>query len=169
MVVELNPLNSVANSAQIATVRELLNAVCDPEIPVMTIAELGILRDVQWQNGQWVITITPSYVACPAMSAIEEDIIKCLHQCGYNSVVVNTVLSPAWTTEWMSETAKQKLIDYGIAPPMTQLDSDASKRVVCPQCKSQKTELISAFGSTACKSLYRCTDCLEPFDYFKCL
>ncbi len=154
-------------------VRTLLSQIPDPEIPVITIEELGILRDVNFLNDECVITITPTYSGCPAMKAIEQDIIALLKENGIEKVNVKSVFSPAWTTDWLSEAAKDKLRQYGISPP-DKTTSDKSvltgiqKTVKCPQCNSENTELVSQFGSTACKALYKCKDCLEPFDLFKC-
>lgn len=153
---------------------EVLDKVLDPEIPVLTIRDLGILRDARLlDDGTVEVTITPTYSGCPAMNAIEVNIRAVLQEAGYDKVKIITVLSPAWTTEWMTETGKQKLKDFGIAPPETAtMDKKAlfgEKRVLeCPQCHSKNTEMIAQFGSTSCKALFRCLDCLEPFDYFKC-
>ncbi len=154
-------------------VRTLLSQIPDPEIPVISIEELGILRDVNFANDECVVTITPTYSGCPAMKAIEQDIAALLKENGIEKVKVNYVFSPAWTTDWLSEAAKEKLRKYGISPPdKTTTDKSAltgiQKIVKCPQCNSENTELVSQFGSTACKALYKCKDCLEPFDLFKC-
>lgn len=154
-------------------VRTLLSQIPDPEIPVITIEELGILRDVNFVNDECVITITPTYSGCPAMKAIEQDIVALLKENGIEKVKVKSVLSPVWTTDWLSEVAREKLRNYGISPP-EKTTSDKSiltgiqKIVKCPRCNSENTELVSQFGSTACKALYKCKDCLEPFDLFKC-
>ena len=153
---------------------EVLDKVVDPEIPVLTIHDLGILRDARLlDDGTVEVTITPTYSGCPAMNAIEVNIRAVLQEAGYDKVKIITVLSPAWTTEWMTETGKQKLKNFGIAPPESAtMDKKAllgEKRVLeCPQCHSKNTEMIAQFGSTSCKALFRCLDCLEPFDYFKC-
>jgi len=154
--------------------------VCDPEIPVLTIADLGILRDVQlYDDGGMVpavqVTITPTYSGCPAMDAIRDDLTAAFHRAGYPSVRVELVLSPAWTTDWMSQDGKAKLEQYGIAPP----SGNSAVRhagpvrlalaVKCPQCSSLNTKELTRFGSTSCKALYVCQDCKEPFDYFKVL
>lgn len=146
--------------------RDLVTHIKDPEIPVISIAELGVLRDITVNGNRLVVTITPTYSGCPAMRAIEDEINAVLHGAGFHNVEVRTQLAPAWTTEWMSAHARAKLEAYGIAPPRP---IGARSPIRCPQCKSDNTELISAFGSTACKALYRCRDCLEPFDYFKCI
>lgn len=158
----------------VSTVYKILEDVVDPEIPVLTIQDLGILRNVEWVDGRLVITITPTYSGCPAMHMIETEIEKTLKNAGYDNVLVKSVLSPAWTTDWMSEEGRKKLEDYGIAPPVhTSADKKVllgiNKHVGCPRCKSENTEMKSQFGSTACKSLYVCLNCKEPFDYFKCL
>jgi len=152
---------------------DILETVCDPEIPVLTIADLGIIRDVRIHEDDLIeVVITPTYSGCPAMNMIEVGIKAALQDAGFDHVQVTTILSPAWTTDWMSEDGKSKLKEYGIAPPV----GSVSKRslfgedptIPCPHCGSKETEMISQFGSTACKSLYKCRDCLEPFDYFKC-
>jgi len=147
-------------------------SVVDPEIPVLTVADLGVLREVTLRDdGSVEVAITPTYSGCPAMSTIAFDIAVALERAGFADATVRTVLSPAWTTDWMSEEGRRKLREYGIAPP-----SPASSRralfgiqqVQCPQCGSAETELLSEFGSTSCKALWRCRSCREPFDYFKC-
>jgi len=153
--------------------RTLLSQIPDPEIPVISIEELGILRDVNFENDECVVTITPTYSGCPAMKAIEQDIVALLKENGIEKVKVKSVFSPAWTTDWLSEVAKEKLRKYGISPPeKTTADKSVltgiQKIVKCPRCNSENTELVSQFGSTACKALYKCKDCLEPFDLFKC-
>ncbi|WP_197088656.1 1,2-phenylacetyl-CoA epoxidase subunit PaaD [Rufibacter radiotolerans] len=154
---------------------KLLEEVTDPEIPVLSILDLGVLRKVQVQeDGKVVVTITPTYSGCPAMNTIATDIkIKLLSE-GYKDVKVDLQLSPAWTTDWLTPEGKQKLEDYGIAPPV-EPNGDIHALfgrdtvVRCPLCKSENTKLISQFSSTSCKAHYQCLDCLEPFDYFKCL
>ncbi|HRH63920.1 MAG TPA: phenylacetate-CoA oxygenase subunit PaaJ [Bacteroidia bacterium] len=157
------------------SIHQLLAQIPDPEIPVISIVDLGIVRSIEI-NGDSIITvtITPTYSGCPAMRLIEDEIKSVLKKEGYKEVFIKTTLTPAWTTDWLSETAKQKLMDYGIAPPeKTSIDKNSLlnkvKIVHCPQCKSTQTEMISQFGSTACKALYRCLSCKEPFDYFKCI
>ena len=140
---------------------ELLNTVPDPEIPIISVVELGVIRDVTFTNNSFVISITPTYSGCPAVKAFQDDIRSCLSENGIENFELKIVYSPAWTTDWMSQETKDKLMNYGISPP--------SKIVVCPQCKSDSTTLISQFGSTACKSLYKCVECLEPFEHFKCI
>lgn len=155
-------------------IRSLLATVCDPEIPVLTVDDLGIVRDVlAHDDGSVEVVITPTYSGCPAMNAIEINIRAALQAGGYEQVRVTTVLSPAWTTDWLSESGRQKLHQYGIAPPASgSQDKNAllgePRSLQCPHCGSDHTEMISQFGSTACKALFRCKGCLEPFDYFKC-
>ncbi|RAX50432.1 phenylacetate-CoA oxygenase subunit PaaJ [Arthrobacter sp. AQ5-05] len=158
--------------ATIAELREIASRVTDPEIPVLTIADLGILRDVEMEDGTVVVTITPTYSGCPAMDAITEDLGIVFKESGYDNVRVNLVLSPAWSTDWMTESGKTKLEAYGIAPPTGtghRGPVTLGLAVKCPQCHSLNTKELSRFGSTACKSMYQCKDCLEPFDYFKVL
>lgn len=162
-------------SAPLTTAHQLLNTVCDPEIPVLTIADLGILRAVRWHESDGVleVVITPTYSGCPAMNAIEVNIRAALQEGGFDKIKVTTVLSPAWTTDWLSAEGREKLRIYGIAPPADgSMDKKAllgeRRALICPHCGSENTEMISQFGSTACKALFRCIDCLEPFDYFKC-
>ena len=152
----------------------LLESVTDPEVPVLSILDLGIVRDVQVKGKEAHIVITPTYSGCPAMDVISMNIRMQLLSHGYEKVVISQVLSPAWTTDWMSEAGKTKLKAYGIAPPNhsqqvcnTKLFAEA-EAVQCPLCESWNTRRISEFGSTACKSLFQCNDCHEPFDYFKC-
>ncbi len=152
-----------------------IRAIPDPEIPVITIEELGMLRSIDIKNDIVQVTITPTYTGCPAMQHIEDDIKKILVKHGYAHNKVITVLSPAWTTDWITDAAKEKLRAYGIAPPEKASSNKSvlfgkNRAIVkCPQCGSEHTEVINHFGSTACKALYKCLDCLEPFDYFKCL
>jgi len=157
-----------------------LAEVPDPEIPVISVVDLGIVRDVAWEGDECIVTITPTYSGCPAMLVIAESIEEALKNRGIARFKMKTQLSPAWTTDWMSDAGKVKLKGYGIAPPAQQaIDISgitnrlARKRaddltVACPHCGSTHTRCSSQFGSTPCKALYRCDDCLEPFDYFKC-
>ena len=151
-------------------IETLLSSIPDPEIPVINIKELGILRNVNCENGHYTVTITPTYTACPAMGWIEDQIKEKLSASGITDVEVKTTYSPAWTTDWISETAKEKLKSYGIAPPMHSSCTKMFSRskVACPHCGSSDTDLISQFGSTACKSLLKCNSCKEPFEQFKC-
>jgi ring-1,2-phenylacetyl-CoA epoxidase subunit PaaD len=145
----------------------LLEEVCDPEIPVLSILDLGIVRNVKLNNDEIEIIITPTYSGCPAMDAISMDIRFKLIEHGYKKIKITSVLTPVWTTDWMTDAGKEKLKAYGIAPPKFSKDS-SDDLPECPQCKSANTKLLSQFGSTACKALYQCDDCKEPFDYFKC-
>jgi ring-1,2-phenylacetyl-CoA epoxidase subunit PaaD len=153
-VTELRPAAAVDAAAW-----DIAATVCDPEIPVLTIEDLGIL-----------VTITPTYSGCPAMDAIRDDVTAALMSAGYSDVAVRLVLAPAWTTDWMSEAGKDKLARYGIAPPTGQAAAGTVRiglSVKCPQCASLNTREMTRFGSTSCKALYVCNDCREPFDYFK--
>lgn len=145
----------------------ILQNVADPEIPVLTIQDLGIIRDVNINNNLVEVIITPTYNGCPAMDMISTNIRLALAENGITQTKITSVLSPAWTTDWMTESGKQKLKQYGIAAPNKSFSIPADG-VECPQCNSTQTKLISEFGSTACKALYQCTTCKEPFDYFKC-
>jgi ring-1,2-phenylacetyl-CoA epoxidase subunit PaaD len=146
---------------------KILEEVPDPEIPVLSVLDLGVVRDVKIKHSEVEIFITPTYSGCPAMDAISMDIKLKLLEHGYKNFKVTQVLSPAWTTDWMTETGKEKLKAYGIAPPKNSKDLSGTNPD-CPQCKSGDIKLLSQFGSTACKALYQCNDCKEPFDYFKC-
>ncbi|MHB1172146.1 MAG: 1,2-phenylacetyl-CoA epoxidase subunit PaaD [Lacisediminihabitans sp.] len=158
---------------------DIAATVCDPEIPVLTIEDLGILRNAEAQEDgdghrSVEVTITPTYSGCPAMDAIRDDVIAALRRHGYGDVRVKLELSPAWTTDWMTDAGKTTLEEYGIAPPTghSALRSGPVRlglSVKCPQCSSLNTRELSRFGSTACKALYVCQDCKEPFDYFKVL
>ncbi len=153
---------------------DLLKEVEDPEIPVLSVVDMGVIRSVSLHDNQVSVTITPTYSGCPAMKTIEEDIREILNEQDFDQVEVLTVLAPAWTTDWMSEEGKVKLQEYGIAPPEHSTADKAAlmgieKTVTCPRCKSKNTVMVSQFGSTACKALWKCKDCLEPFDYFKCI
>ncbi|PSO17928.1 1,2-phenylacetyl-CoA epoxidase subunit PaaD [Bradyrhizobium sp. MOS003] len=146
-------------------------SVVDPEIPVLTIADLGVLREVAVDGDHVEVAITPTYSGCPAMNMIALEIEVALERAGFRGSKVRTVLSPAWTTDWMSDEGRQKLRAYGIAPPQASSSRRAlfgEQVVACPQCGSENTELLSEFGSTSCKALWRCKSCREPFDYFKC-
>lgn len=160
---------AVAKTPDIAGLYALLSSVCDPEIPVLTLQDLGILRDISLDDDKINVTITPTYAGCPAMEAMRSDIKSTLADAGYQKVNVRQSLSPAWTTDWMSEVGRNKLRAYGIAPPATTSCGRVTGDIECPQCNSCDVKLISEFGSTACKALYQCQDCREPFDYFKCL
>lgn len=151
----------------------LLENVKDPEVPVISIRELGVLRDVSVETGVVVVTITPTYTGCPAMDVMKADIEHELRASGIQDFEVKLVLAPAWTTDWISDEGRSKLKGYGIAPPERTADIRALKGaqpiVACPQCGSKNTVMLSPFGSTACKALWKCNECLEPFDQFKCL
>jgi len=142
---------------------EWLSHVPDPEIPVLTITDLGIVRDVDCSDGV-TVSLTPTYSGCPATEAIEVSVEAALAERGVCDVRIKRVLSPPWTTDWISEAGRKKLRVYGIAPPERR-----DRPIACPRCDSTSTQVISEFGSTACKASYRCVDCLEPFEYFKCL
>jgi ring-1,2-phenylacetyl-CoA epoxidase subunit PaaD len=160
-----------------------LDSVSDPEIPILSVVDLGIVRDVRWIEEQTdfttkaqsarrsdstlVVTITPTYSGCPAMAVIKDDIQQVLQQRGISRVRIDTQLSPAWTTDWMTDRGRKRLLEYGIAPPEPQVEN-ASTLVPCPRCGSSDTRLVSWFGSTPCKAFYICNSCLEPFDHFKC-
>jgi ring-1,2-phenylacetyl-CoA epoxidase subunit PaaD len=174
LVTALNPA--------VEEVWQWLADVPDPEIPVISVTDLGIVRDVAWQGDTLVVTVTPTYSGCPATAVINLDIERMLAAKGLANVRLERRLSPAWTTDWISAEGREKLRAYGIAPPVpgTAIDGALRSRierlsgrsnvaVVCPHCESAKTEKISQFGSTPCKASYRCTECLEPFDYFKCI
>lgn len=154
-------------------IEQLLQEIPDPEIPVISIVDLGIVRSVILENEKVIINITPTYSGCPAMMAIQKDIVTRLKDEGIEHVEVNLVHDEVWTTDWINDTAKERLREYGIAPPEKSspdknLLTGKRSAVACPRCGSIETSLISQFGSTACKALYRCESCREPFDYFKC-
>jgi ring-1,2-phenylacetyl-CoA epoxidase subunit PaaD len=152
----------------------ILEGIPDPEIPVISIVDLGVIRNISITGKIIEVEITPTYSGCPAMKQIEDDVRKTLKSEGFEEVKIKTIYHPAWTTDWLSASAKLKLQNYGIAPP-EQSTSDKSfltnrpKSITCPRCKSKNTTMVSQFGSTACKALYKCNDCLEAFDYFKCI
>lgn len=150
---------------------EILETVSDPEIPVLSVIDLGILRDVKIQNEIIEVIITPTYSGCPAMDFIGMNIRKALLKNGFEKIKITHRLSPAWTTDWMTEEGKEKLKSYGIAPPASKTFDKNYLEILpvqCPHCNSMNTKLVSQFGATACKALYQCNDCREPFDYFKC-
>lgn len=148
-------------TATVADIRSVIGTVVDPEIPVLTIDDLGILRDVRIEGDTVVVVITPTYSGCPAMRQIEEDVVAALTDAGYESIRVELVYQPPWTTKWISADGHRKLAEFGIAPP-TQ-----PSEIVCPRCSSGQPRTIAQFGSTACKALMVCSSCGEPFDYFK--
>ena len=148
---------------------ELLSVVTDPEIPVLTLQDLGVLRGIETTGNNIVVTITPTYAGCPAMETMRQDIESVLAAAGHRNVTVKQSLSPAWTTDWMTGNGREKLRKYGIAPPVKTTCGKTTGQIQCPQCDSAEVKIISEFGSTACKALYQCQQCLEPFDYFKCI
>jgi ring-1,2-phenylacetyl-CoA epoxidase subunit PaaD len=159
-------------SLTLEDVRTLLHAVADPEIPVLSIMDLGIVRDVKLDADGVEVHVSPTYTGCPATEVIERMIVSKLKRNGVERVIIKRVLSPPWTTEWLSETGRQKLRRYGIAPP----ERGTGKRsllgqgtVHCPRCSTERTTRVSEFGSTPCKASYKCDECLEPFEYFKCI
>ena len=154
-------------SISVQNIWKILEQVSDPEVPVLSILDLGIIRDVKINGDEIEIIITPTYTGCPAMDMIAMNIKLALIENGYSNIKVTSILAPAWTTDWMSEAGKRKLKEYGIAAPDKKF-MIAVDGVECPLCNSTNTKLISEFGSTACKALYQCNDCREPFDYFKC-
>mgnify|MGYP003333980731 CR=1 FL=1 len=150
---------------------QILSVIIDPEIPVVTIEEMGMLKDVKVNGDEVEVLLTPTYTGCPAMNLIEQDIKMTLASKGVQHVSVKLVYDPAWTTDWMTDIAKAKMKLYGIAPPLTSACNSerfTDNVIECPHCGSKQTQLISRFGSTACKSLFTCKACLEPFEYFKC-
>ncbi len=155
-------------------IRNILRDVPDPEIPVLTVEDLGIIRDIHLRDDEVEVVITPTYSGCPAMDMIATNIRLVLLENGFKNIRVTTVLSPAWTTDWMSEAGKQKLKEFGIAPPNPKQQVCNNElfapheSVQCPRCNSYHTHRVSEFGSTPCKALYQCDECDEPFDYFKC-
>lgn len=162
-------METAIQSTSLAPVHEILSKVCDPEIPVLSLQDLGVLRDVSMHKDTIQITITPTYAGCPAMEVMRADIESAMAEAGYENVQVKQRLSPAWTTEWMSDAGREKLRAYGIAPPVSTGCGKNAAAIACPQCDSDDVKKISEFGSTACKALYQCRSCLEPFDYFKCI
>jgi ring-1,2-phenylacetyl-CoA epoxidase subunit PaaD len=170
---QMDPKEEIAGTS-VTKIWSLLEEVNDPEVPVLSVIDLGIVRDVKMAEDGPEIVITPTYSGCPAMDAIRTNIRMVLLQNGYTNAKITTTLTPAWTTDWMSENGKEKLKVFGIAPP-TPLQQVCQPKlfhreeaIQCPRCNSFHTVLISEFGSTACKALYKCEDCREPFDYFKC-
>lgn len=151
-----------------------LDEVPDPEIPVISLVDLGIIRDVAWREDALEVTVTPTYSGCPATTVINLDIVAALNARGIDKIELKRRLSPAWTTDWISEKGREKLRGYGIAPPVAGtaacgVGALAKPEIACPRCGSARTRLVSQFGSTPCKAAWACTDCLEPFDYFKCI
>ena len=161
MVISSNFMNDINK------IWKILEEVCDPEIPVLSIIDLGIIRNISFNGAKFLIDVTPTYSGCPAMDMISMDIRLKMLENGFKNFEINTIISPAWTTDWMSESGKKKLAEYGIAAPNRISDKENGPKE-CPQCHSKNTILLSEFGSTACKALYQCLNCKEPFDYFKC-
>lgn len=159
---------AMAPDIEVQKIWQLLKEVPDPEIPVLSILDLGIVRHVNISSEKIEIIITPTYSGCPAMDAISMDIKLKLLEAGFKNISVIYALSPAWTTDWMTEEGKNKLEQYGIAAPAHSSVLNENSVIKCPQCKSEDTVLLSRFGSTACKALYQCNTCKEPFDQFKC-
>ena len=160
---------------EVSRIQELMEQVLDPEVPALSIVDLGVFRGVEFIDGKYVVSITPTYTGCPAMRVIEQEIGKTLDDAGISNFRIKTVLSPPWTTDWMSEGGRRKLKEYGIAPPSISTEehlagmmSGKSRPVTCPFCNSTDTRLTSPFGSTACKALHYCNNCHQPFEEFKC-
>jgi ring-1,2-phenylacetyl-CoA epoxidase subunit PaaD len=162
---------AVAGSTAVEHAWAVSSAVADPELPVVTIGDLGIVREVDVDTHGCVhVVLTPTYSGCPATEVIRRDVVGALHDAGFDHVEVRTALAPAWTTDWITEAGRRKLADHGIAPPgaaSTQGNVDVALSLRCPRCGSLDTRLVSRFGSTACQAMYRCTSCLEPFDAIK--
>jgi ring-1,2-phenylacetyl-CoA epoxidase subunit PaaD len=165
---------TATTTISVEKIKSILHEVMDPEVPVLSVIDLGIVRDIVVHDNETEIVITPTYSGCPAMDVISMNIRMTLLSHGFNTIKITTILSPAWTTDWMTEEGKQKLKEYGIAPPNAKQQvchTDLFARdeaIQCPHCNSYHTHRVSEFGSTACKALYQCDDCKEPFDYFKC-
>ncbi len=149
---------------EVAEIWSLLDQVPDPEIPVISVVDLGIVRDVGWRGDTLEVTVTPTYSGCPATAVIAADISRALEDGGIRSYKIRTQVSPPWTTDWLSEKGRKNLASFGISPP-----SSAGRPETCPLCGSGTVSLVSQFGSTPCKAQWRCDTCLEPFDYFKCI
>lgn len=175
-------MSSVAVHPPVEQVWTWLSQIPDPEIPVISLTDLGIIRDVAWEDDTLVVTVTPTYTGCPATTVINMEIEATLKDHGVGDLRLERQLSPAWTTDWISAEGREKLRDYGIAPPIDgtaadgrlkdrigRLTGERELSVDCPRCGSSHTERVSQFGSTPCKAAWRCRDCLEPFDYFKCI
>jgi ring-1,2-phenylacetyl-CoA epoxidase subunit PaaD len=160
MPIEQYEVQQARRQSPIPQIWDVLDTVMDPEIPVLSIWELGILRAVELEGDTVVVTITPTYSGCPAMDAVAQDIVTALAAAGYPNCRIDTRWAPAWSTSWMAPAGREKLRNYGIAPP-------GALALHCPHCNSDDVELVSEFGSTACKALYRCRSCAEPFDFFK--
>ncbi len=166
--------NTTTSTPREADVQAILDTVLDPEVPVLSIVDLGIVRHIHLKASTITVGLAPTYSGCPATEVIEQSVIQALAKAGYDDVKVERVLSPPWTTRWISDAGRQKLLDYGIAPPTE--DHDHKRALLgndrprqCPHCQSTDTERVSEFGSTPCKALHRCRTCREPFEYFKCI
>lgn len=162
---------SELQSPQVHQIWQQLHQIPDPELPALSITDLGMIRNVLPNNQGWKVLFTPTYSGCPATEFLINEIKTVLGDAGFEQIDIEVVLTPAWTTDWMNQDAKKRLREFGIAPPQgTACEHPEHKGAIrCPRCDSEQTEKISEFGSTACKALYKCTECLEPFDYFKCI
>lgn len=170
----MQALNSIsANREKAQKIWAWLADVPDPEIPVLSVLDLGIVRDIVIQDDAVEVSVSPTYSGCPATEVIEQSIIAKLRENGVENILVKRALSPPWTTDWISEAGRNKLKKYGIAPPAGSTSKremlDGARTVACPRCGSSGTTLVSEFGSTPCKASYKCDECLEPFEYFKCI
>ncbi len=151
---------------------EVLASVPDPEIPILNIVDLGIVRSVRWEEGRLRVGLTPTYSGCPATEVIQRSVRDALDEAGYRDAILEEMLTPPWTSDWLTSEAHTKLRDFGIAPPATSVRSPRrlfAPAISCPRCASTSTSQVSEFGSTPCKAHHRCDECLEPFDYFKCI
>jgi len=151
---------------------QVLASVPDPEIPILSIVDLGIVRFVRWEESGLHVGLTPTYSGCPATEAIQHSVRDALDEAGYREAILEQILTPAWTSDWLTAEAHRKLREFGIAPPASSVKSPRrllAPEVTCPRCGSRSTSQVSEFGSTPCKAHYRCDECLEPFDYFKCI
>ena len=160
--------------AKLEDIKKVISEIPDPEIPVISIKELGVLRNIFYEEDSLKVVITPTYSGCPAMDRFQKDITEKLELLEVKNYEIKMQFDPAWTTDWITDVAKEKLRNYGIAPPAHKTKDKnillgKKQRIECPRCKTKETELVSQFSSTACKAMYRCTSCLEPFEYFKCL
>ena len=160
--------------ANLEDIKKVISEIPDPEIPVISIKELGVLRNIFYEEDSLKVVITPTYSGCPAMDRFQKDITEKLELLEVKNYEIKMQFDPAWTTDWITDAAKEKLRNYGIAPPAHKTKDKnillgKKQRIECPRCKTKETELVSQFSSTACKAMYRCTSCLEPFEYFKCL
>lgn len=167
-------LSAAAHNAQKLRVRSIIDNLPDPEIPVLTLADLGVIRSLDIDSGCITVGIAPTYSGCPATDFIEQSIVEELQQNGFRNIRTERVLTPAWTTDWISVEGRRKLLAYGIVPPDRSVESKhellhQGLQVACPRCSSNNTKRVSQFGSTPCKSAFKCNECLEPFEYFKCL